>query len=220
MEDDFGDFWVGSNHGIHKVSRENLQAAIEGRTNKVHYVSFRESDGLPSGQTASERQPVACKDRDGNLWFATAKGVVAIDPTVIHENSLPPPVLIEQIVANDEIIFGDRVAGLESARTKSPMPSMDDGMAPVPSPIRLRLPPGRARVLEIHYTANTFVASDKVRFQYRLEGQDANWRYDDRNRRTAMYTGLRPRFHVIDRRRFCRNSVAPGYVDQSRHRRR
>src|SRR5437016_6063676 len=61
-----------------------------------------------------------------------------------------------------------------------------------------QLKPGRARVLEFQYTANSFVAPEKVRFKYRLEGHDADWR-DACNRRVAYYTDLAPgkyNFHV------------------------
>jgi signal transduction histidine kinase len=53
--------------------------------------------------------------------------------------------------------------------------------------------------LEIHYTANSLVAPERVRFKYRLEGYDAEWFWDDQNRRVAFYTNLRPgdyTFHV------------------------
>ncbi len=56
----------------------------------------------------------------------------------------------------------------------------------------LRLGPGAGRVLEIHYTANTLVSPERVRFKYQLEGYDADWIVDDQNRRLAAYTNLRP----------------------------
>ena len=60
------------------------------------------------------------------------------------------------------------------------------------------LPPGGARVLEFHYTANTFVAPEKARFKYRLVGLDDHW-IDAGTRRQAYFTDLRPgdyRFEV------------------------
>jgi signal transduction histidine kinase len=62
----------------------------------------------------------------------------------------------------------------------------------------LRIPPARAHGLEIRYTANSFVAPEKVRFRHRLEGAEGQWRDAD-TRRTAFYTNLRPgpyRFNV------------------------
>jgi signal transduction histidine kinase len=47
-------------------------------------------------------------------------------------------------------------------------------------------------VLEIHYTANSFAAPNRMQFKYRLENHDRDWRFDADNRRVAFYTNLRP----------------------------
>jgi signal transduction histidine kinase len=68
---------------------------------------------------------------------------------------------------------------------------------------QVRLPP-RVRDLEIDYTALSFVAPEKVRFRYRLEGRDRDWE-DAGTRRQAYYTDLAPgnyHFHVAA----CNNS--------------
>src|SRR6202046_2203286 len=59
--------------------------------------------------------------------------------------------------------------------------------------------PRLTRDLEIDYTALSFVAPEKVRFRYRLDGYDKAWQ-DSGTRRKAFYTNLRPskyRFEVI-----------------------
>ena len=64
--------------------------------------------------------------------------------------------------------------------------------------------PPLARNLQIDYTALSFVAPEKVRFRYKLEGLDSDWR-DAGNRRQAFYNNLPPRkyrFRVIA----CNNS--------------
>jgi signal transduction histidine kinase len=62
----------------------------------------------------------------------------------------------------------------------------------------LSVPPGNQR-LEIHYTALSFTAPEKVSFKYQLEGFDTQWT-DAGNRRVAYFQGLPPgqfKFHVI-----------------------
>jgi PAS domain S-box-containing protein len=62
----------------------------------------------------------------------------------------------------------------------------------------LRLP-ALTRELEIDYTALSFVAPQKVRFRYKLEGHDSEWQ-DPGTRRQAFYSDLPPanyRFRVI-----------------------
>jgi signal transduction histidine kinase len=53
------------------------------------------------------------------------------------------------------------------------------------------LPP-LVRDLEIDYTALSFVAPERVRFRYKLEGRDRDWQ-EAGNRRQAFYTDLSPR---------------------------
>jgi len=62
----------------------------------------------------------------------------------------------------------------------------------------LKLPP-RITNLQIAYTATSLTASQRVRFRYRLDGQDKEWQ-DAGTRRQAFYTNLDPgpyTFHLI-----------------------
>lgn len=61
------------------------------------------------------------------------------------------------------------------------------------------LAPGRGRVMEFTYTANSFVAPDRVRFRYRLTGADQDW-CEETSERTVRYINLNPgdyRFEVV-----------------------
>jgi len=63
----------------------------------------------------------------------------------------------------------------------------------------MRIAPGRGRVIEFRYTANSFVASERVRFKYRLVRADTDWR-EETSERIARYINLRPdkyRFEVV-----------------------
>src|SRR5262249_25654875 len=116
-------------------------------------------------------QPVASKSPDGRLWFASSAFVQMLDPRHTYVNAVPPPVRIEAIVAD-----GKHYTTIAAAR----------------------LPPLR-RQLEIDYTALSFKFPRKVRFRYKLEGQDSDWQ-EAGERRQAFYNDLRPgtyRFRVI-----------------------
>src|SRR5260370_32335532 len=89
----------------------------------------------------------------------------------IRRNDPPPPVAIEQIRVDDGSI--------------NPTQTVE-------------LAPGKSR-LDFYYTALSFVAPEKVRFRYKLEGFDSDW-VDGGTRRIASYTNLRPgryKFRVI-----------------------
>jgi ligand-binding sensor domain-containing protein/signal transduction histidine kinase len=181
-EDDQGFFWLSCNRGIFRVSRRELDDVADGRTPRVHCLLFGEADGLPNAETNGEHQPAGCRTPDGRLWFPTQGGVVALDPKTIRLNTNPPPVVIEQVLADKEVVYGD---GLQSPLSNFASP--------------IHFPAGRARSLIIRYTASSFLSPDRVRFRYRLEGHDQDWLEDNSNLRTAIYTDLRPgtyRFRV------------------------
>jgi signal transduction histidine kinase len=61
---------------------------------------------------------------------------------------------------------------------------------PVDPSTVLMVPPGRHH-LEFHYAGLSFIAPQKVRYRYRLDGFDRDW-VDAGTRRTAYYTNLPP----------------------------
>jgi len=124
-------------------------------------------------ECAGGQQPTCARDASGRLWFATLKGVATIDPAAFRLNTIPPPVIVEQVGYNAPAPTNEvdvRVAG------------------PFTKP--LRLPLGTRRI-EIQYTALSFSAPEHVRFQVKLEGQDADWR-DAGDRRIASFYDLPP----------------------------
>ena len=187
QEDDLGYLWLSGLRGIYRVSRQDLNEVAIRRQGHVQVIAYGEADGMLNAEcNGGETQPAGCKDRAGWIWFPTVRGVVAIDPKEVQRNEVPPPVVIEQVIADDEVIFGDdsRQGALPpQARTKASFSAADQA--------RLALPAGHARVLAFKYTANSLTAPEKVRFRYRLEGYDPDWR-DGGDRRHAFYTNLRP----------------------------
>jgi signal transduction histidine kinase len=179
QEDDFGYLWLSGMQGIYRVSRSELNEVAAGRRAQAHVLAFGETDGMLNSQcNGGAIQPSGCKDASGRIWFPTARGVAMVDPRTIRRNEVPPPVVIEQVIANDQVVFGDG------------MPPSTTACASPPKP--LRLAPGSGHVLEIHYTGNSLAAPNRMRFKYRLDGYDTNWRVDESNRRVAFYTSLQP----------------------------
>lgn len=177
-EDDFGRLWFSCNRGIFHIERQDLNAVADGKKARANVAVYGTADGMPSPETNGEHQPAGCKDREGRLWFPTQQGVVMIDPRKLEGNDSSPPVVIEQIMVDKEVVYGD---GLKVQNPKSETPDQE-----------LRLPPGSAGLLRIRYTANSFADPRRVRFRYQLVGRDQDWR-EDTGERVAYYTDLRPR---------------------------
>src|SRR6185312_7234161 len=92
-------------------------------------------------------QPSAIRSADGRLWFINGLMAQSVDPDHLYRNQLPPPVHIEEVIANGKEYSTDS---------------------------QLRLP-ALTRDLEIDYTALSFSAPQKVHFRYMLEGHDTRW---------------------------------------------
>ncbi len=178
IEDDADSTWLRTSCGILGIPKAELAdwaAAVDRGTDArplFHSTLLDNVDGARSSGTVSSFSPHVTKAWDGKLWFVTVNGLAALDPRRLRRNPLPPPVAIEEVIA-------DRI-------------SYPRAGAPI------RLPP-LVRDLQINYTALSLVAPEKNRFRYRLEGRDADWQ-DAGNRRQAFYTDLDPgnyRFRVI-----------------------
>ncbi len=178
IEDDDRSFWLYTACGLVRITRTELDTWIADPKRRIETTVWDAADGVMlRSLPASEYGPRVAKGTDGKIWFLTGEGVQVVDPRHLAVNKLPPPVRIEQIVA-DRKIYWQNLPGV-----------------PVSN---LRLP-ARTRDLQIDYTALSLVAPEKVHFKYKLEGQDSDWR-EVVNDRQVQYSNLAPgpyRFRVI-----------------------
>lgn len=165
-----GAAWLYTQCGLVNIAAAELRKWWErGDDTRIEVHVFDALDGVRPG--ISSFQPRVSRSADGRLWFANETVVQMIDPAHRASNTIAPPVHIEQIIA-------DRKS--------------------YPVTPALQLPPLTSD-LEIDYVGLSFVAPQKVRFRYRLEGRDQIWQ-EPGTRRQAFYTDLRPgtyRFRVI-----------------------
>jgi len=169
LEDGRRRLWMSCNKGIFSVSVADLDDVAAGRRDSVRSVAYGRSDGMRSPE-ANGGSPAGWRADDGRLWFATAAGLVAIDPGADARTRDAPPAIIEE-------------AWVDGERQDS-APGLD-------------LPPGNHR-LQFSYTALSLLAPDHLRFSYSLEGFDAGW-IDAGTRRQTSYTNVpagRYRFRV------------------------
>ncbi len=189
VQDDLGFFWMTSGRQIVRANIRNLQEVAEGKKRRLDGQVFNASDGLGKGEFTNRRQPASTKDAQGHLWFATTKGIAKVDPTALQLNDQVPPVYVERIVFDYPALAAtNKISGQRRTRgNRIELRGPFDG--------RVRLPPGSHRT-EIHYTALSLAAPEKVQFQVRLEGMDREWQ-DAGQRRTVFYDQLPPRDYVF-----------------------
>lgn len=189
VTDDLGHLWINGVRGLTRARVSELNAVADGKAARADLVTYDETDGMPTIETSGFRShPASGRTPDGELWFATPRGLVRVNPRELPEASPPEPRL-ERIVADGR-------------------PSGPSGLVGV---LALNLPPGGLKSLELHFTAPEFRAPEKLRFQYRLEGIDTDW-VDAGARREVTYTNLKPgryRFEVMAARQHGLWSRAP-----------
>ncbi len=162
-----GDLWLFMDCALGQMAAADLQKWKNNPEMRVPIRTFGVFDGVRTGWAAFN---AGATSSDGRVWFANIYSLQMVDPARLRRNAVPPPVHIEQVIA-------------------------DRKSHPVTGAVHL---PPLTRDLEIDYVGLSFAAPQKVLFRYRLEGRDETWQ-EAGTRRQAFYTDLRPgtyRFRV------------------------
>jgi signal transduction histidine kinase/ligand-binding sensor domain-containing protein len=168
-QDENHSFWLHMSCGLVRIGRGELDAWTADSQRKLKTTVFDSSDGVPNESISYRDGSQVTRSLDGKIWFqAFSGGASVVDPQHFLINDITPPVHIERITAN--------------GKTYDVSPGV-------------RLPP-RIRDLKIDYTALSFVAPEKIRFRFELEGQDRNWR-EVVNDREVQYSNLAPGNYVF-----------------------
>ena len=135
-----------------------LDSWIADPKRRIETTVWDAADGaMLHGYSPSSFGPTFAKAADGKLWFVTREDIQVVDPRHLASNKLPPPVHIEQIVA-DHKMYWQNLPGAAASN------------------LHCRRDPRS----EIDYTALSFPQPHRARegshFKYKLEGQDPDWR--------------------------------------------
>jgi signal transduction histidine kinase/ligand-binding sensor domain-containing protein len=158
-----GDLWLNGRSGIVHIAATELQRSLLDPAYRVQGETLGAFDGVVGSGAILRPLPTAIEAADGKIWFATSGGIYGIDPARRVYNRMPPPVVIRALT----------VAG----HTIEPIPG-------------LTLPTYTSAV-RFDYAGLSLTAAEKVRYRYRLDGVDTDWR-ELTAARQAIYTNLRP----------------------------
>lgn len=170
---DRANLWAFGVSGVERVALSDLDKAWHGGRPPAPAMVFDWSEGLPVGKQETGfrgRQIVA--GSDGRIWILTRVGPYVIDSRNVIRNTIPPPLVVRALWANEH---GISVAG--------------EG---------LELPAG-TRSVRIAYSALSYSMPDRVQFKYRLVGTDDQW-INAGNRHEVTFSNLGPgdyRFEVM-----------------------
>ncbi|CAN5254954.1 two-component regulator propeller domain-containing protein [soil metagenome] len=160
--DDYGRMWMSTNQGIFWVEFTQLHEFASGLRSRVYFTAYNERDGMLSREANGGFQNAGYKSPDGQLFFATQKGITVVDPGEINGSYPVPAVTIEDITSAGKQLFnGSDVTSLNSEQ----------------------------RSFTIQYNSPFYLAPERIRFRYKLEGFDKTW-MDAGPRREAIFTNI------------------------------
>jgi signal transduction histidine kinase/ligand-binding sensor domain-containing protein len=155
LTDNQGNIWAGTQNGVEKISFDNA-----GKISGIQHF------GIQDGFTGIENNGAAnLVDRDGNLWFGTVKGAMKYDPNIIELNRTVPVIQITDVklffreVDWRDSIFDNFRTGVQAWNAV---------------PVNLVFPHD-SNHLSFDFEALSFMAPEKVRYQWRLKGLDKDW---------------------------------------------
>ena len=180
MQDDNDAYWLYKPCGLVRVARSELNGWVNDPKRVVQFTILGVTDGVRTYEIPVGYPPTVTKSADGRIWFLGRDGISVVDPRHILFNRIPPPVRVEQVIADRK--------GYDPG-------SYANGNVQLPALIR---------DLQIDYTALSLVAPEKVQFKYKLEGWDRDWQ-NAGNRRQVFCTNLPPKNYTF-RVKACNNS--------------
>jgi signal transduction histidine kinase/ligand-binding sensor domain-containing protein len=171
-EDDLGYLWMSSHGGLMRISKEQVDLCLAGRSREVSCLAYGLAEGLPTVTCSGSSTPSGCRLPDGRLCFATIKGLVTVDPRQVRMDAAPLPVLIERMRVDDRVVAeGDALK------------------------MGINIAPGWHRV-EFDYTGLSFVTAERMHFKYRVDNLDNDW-VDAGKKRAATYSRVPPGDYVF-----------------------
>jgi ligand-binding sensor domain-containing protein/anti-sigma regulatory factor (Ser/Thr protein kinase) len=173
LSSDDGDLWLSTSASIYRLAQHDVAALIAGQSGFQPQLVYKAE--AAAGPAPAYGWPQAAKSPDGKMWFGLASAVVSLDLRTPMGSFTAPPILIEEVAANDKMLPYAVVKALPAMNAKDQTPN--------------RLPSDLAS-LDIQFTALNLSAPEKIRFRHRLEGIEPGWVVDNDGARKVHYGPL------------------------------
>jgi signal transduction histidine kinase/ligand-binding sensor domain-containing protein len=163
VEDRRGNIWIPTNIGIVQIDKKQVLDYLAGKIPTVQSKIFNDYDGMKNKEcTGATRSTLSSS---GEVWVPTIEGICVINPENLKENTIVPHVYITEVTTDKGIIANP------------------EG--------EIVVEPGNFRIT-INFTSTSLRAPNKVKFSYRLDNVDQNWKDASALRRSVDYTNLSP----------------------------
>jgi signal transduction histidine kinase len=179
--------WLGTRAGLARIFGAALARRERGEPDELPVSVYSAADGLLTIGSSIIFQPNCWRGNDGTLFFAMASSVASVRPGEVHINPVPPSVALEELRADDRVVWPEHVGAILTASPNTPDTSLQ--------PRGMKIAPGRGD-LEFHYTGLSLSSPLRVRFRYKLEGLESAWNEAGLERK-ASYRHVPPGDYVF-----------------------
>jgi signal transduction histidine kinase/ligand-binding sensor domain-containing protein/CheY-like chemotaxis protein len=162
-EDSRGNLWLATHQGISMF--HPLTKAVR---------NYSEPNGVPGDFSNPSGEDRSCVTPEGEIVFGSNHGVTVFSPDRLSPNPYLPPVVL-----TDFLLFSKPVL----PATNSPL------QQPIWAARSLILNPKQS-IFTVEFAALSYVAPERNRYRYRLEGLENEWNEVGGERRAATYTNL------------------------------
>ena len=159
MLDPNGNLWMPSEKSILMASLKNIEDCINQPDKPLKLKQFNKSHGMKNNHCLGGVHSYT--DYKSGIWIPTQGGIVNLKPNEIHSDSLKVELLIQNVIADNQVI----------------------------SSVNPTTIPSSTHRVSINFTGIDFKNNDNLQFRYRLIPFDQNWILATQER-TAIYTNL------------------------------
>lgn len=110
LEDSSSDLWLTTNKGLVSVSRTALDSYADGHGLVPPQRMIGMADGMRAAEFNGGHTSPGIYTKSGELWLPTIQGVVRLEPLNLPRNTVMPPVVIEQVLADSKPLRGSNIA--------------------------------------------------------------------------------------------------------------
>jgi signal transduction histidine kinase len=102
LEDDFGFFWISTNHGLFRIRKRDLDEFAVGRNNNLYFYHIDKSSGFNTNEFNGGGNPVSQTDDKGNFYFPSLDGIVYFNPGSVHPEMPDREIFVDEFFVDSQ----------------------------------------------------------------------------------------------------------------------
>lgn len=96
LEDEFGFFWISTNHGLFRIRKKELDDFAGGRNRNPYLYHVDKTSGFNTNEFNGGCIPASQQDQEGNFYFPSLEGIVYFNPATLHAEMPDRALFVDQ----------------------------------------------------------------------------------------------------------------------------